>query len=417
MDLKAKLTILADAAKYDASCASSGSKRKNDGTQLGDTNKIGICHSYTPDGRCVSLLKILLTNFCIYDCQYCVNRVTSDVPRARFSVDEVVRLTVEFYKRNYIEGLFLSSGIIQSVDYTMEQLIGVAKTLRVEHKYNGYIHLKAAPGASAELLAEAGKWADRLSANIELPTAADLKDLAPEKTIADVESTMTTIKAKVDESKAERRTSKLAPIFAPAGQSTQMIVGATPTPDAAILATSADLYGRHKLRRVYYSAYSPIPFADARLPSQQPPLVREHRLYQADWLLRFYRFRVDELTTSAEPNLDLSMDPKLAWALRNRASFPIDLNRAGRGQLLRVPGLGVRTVERILSIRRFHRIRLEDLVKLHVPFKRVRPFVIVDGHNPDAMLIDAGHLRERVAPAHRQLNLFETEAVATFGEL
>jgi putative DNA modification/repair radical SAM protein len=417
MDLKAKLTILADAAKYDASCASSGSKRKNDGTQLGDTNKIGICHSYTPDGRCVSLLKILLTNFCIYDCQYCVNRVTSDVPRARFSVDEVVRLTVEFYKRNYIEGLFLSSGIIQSVDYTMEQLIGVAKKLRVDHKYNGYIHLKAAPGASAELLAEAGRWADRLSANIELPTAADLKELAPEKTIADVESTMTTIRAKVDESKEARRTSKLAPTFAPAGQSTQMIVGATPTPDAAILATSADLYGRHRLRRVYYSAYSPIPFADARLPSQQPPLVREHRLYQADWLLRFYRFRVDELTTTAEPNLDLSMDPKLAWALRNRGSFPIDLNRAGRGQLLRVPGLGVRTVERILSIRRFHRIRLEDLVKLHVPFKRVRPFVTVDGHNPDAMLIDAGNLRERVAPVHRQLNLFETGTAARFGEL
>jgi putative DNA modification/repair radical SAM protein len=416
MDLKSKLTILADAAKYDASCASSGSKRANDGTQLGDTNKIGICHSYTPDGRCVSLLKILLTNFCIYDCQYCVNRVTSDVPRARFSVDEVVRLTVEFYKRNYIEGLFLSSGIIQSVDYTMEQLIGVAKKLRIEHKYNGYIHLKAAPGASAELLAEAGRWADRLSANIELPTAADLKELAPEKTIADVESTMSIVKAKVDESREARRTSKLAPTFAPAGQSTQMIVGATPTPDAAILQTSADLYGRHKLRRVYYSAYSPIPLADARLPSQQPPLVREHRLYQADWLLRFYRFRVDELTTPAEPNLDLSMDPKLAWALRNRADFPVDLNRAGRGRLLRIPGLGVRTVERIISIRRFHRIRLDDLAKLHVPFKRVRPFVLCDDHNPDALRLDAADLRERVAPVQRQLNLFETAAVATTGE-
>jgi putative DNA modification/repair radical SAM protein len=416
MDLKAKLTILADAAKYDASCASSGSKRKNDGTQLGDTNKIGICHSYTPDGRCVSLLKILLTNFCIYDCQYCVNRVSSDVPRARFTVDEVVRLTVEFYKRNYIEGLFLSSGIIQSVDYTMEQLIAVARQLRTTHRYNGYIHLKAAPGASAELLAEAGKWADRLSANIELPTAADLKELAPEKTIADVESTMTTIKAKVDEAKAERRTSKLTPAYAPAGQSTQMIVGATPTPDAAILATSADLYGRHQLRRVYYSAYSPIPFADARLPSQQPPLVREHRLYQADWLLRFYRFRVDELTTADAPNLDLTMDPKLAWALRNRAEFPVDLNRAGRGRLLRIPGLGVRTVERILSIRRFHRIRLDDLVKLRVPFKRVRPFVLCDDHNPDALMIDAANLRERVAPVQRQLNLFETGAVATNGE-
>ena len=417
MDLKAKLTVLADAAKYDASCASSGSRRSNDGTQLGDTNKIGICHSYTPDGRCVSLLKILLTNFCIYDCQYCVNRVTSDVQRARFSVEEVVKLTVEFYKRNYIEGLFLSSGIIQSVDYTMEQLIGVAKQLRTVHKYNGYIHLKAAPGASAELLAEAGRWADRLSANIELPTAADLKELAPEKTIADVESTMSIVKAKVDEAKAERRQSRRAPTFAPAGQSTQMIVGATPTPDAAILRTSSALYGQFNLKRVYYSAYSPIPFADQRLPSQQPPLVREHRLYQADWLLRFYRFGVDELTTPDAPNLDLTMDPKLAWALRNRQAFPVDLNKAGRGQLLRVPGLGVRTVERILSIRRFHRIRTEDLVKLHVPVKRVRPFVIVDDHNPDNLLIDGAGLRERVAPVQRQLNLFETATVARSGEL
>ena len=416
MDLKGKLRVLADAAKYDASCASSGSRRKNDGTQLGDTNKMGICHSYTPDGRCVSLLKILLTNFCIYDCQYCINRVTSDTPRARFSVAEVVRLTVEFYRRNYIEGLFLSSGIIQSVDYTMEQLIAVAKELRTTHKYNGYIHLKAAPGASAELLAEAGKWADRLSANIELPTAADLKELAPQKTMADVESTMTTIKDKVDESKAERRTSRLAPVYAPAGQSTQLIVGATPTPDAAILRTSSDLYGRHKLRRVYYSAYSPIPFADARLPSQQPPLVREHRLYQADWLLRFYRFKVDELTTAEAPNLDLTIDPKLSWALRNRASFPVDLNKATRTLLLRVPGLGVRTVEKIISVRRFHRLRLDDLAKLRVPMKKVRPFVVVDDYNPDNLLIDAGGLRDRIVSPQRQLNLFDTQATATFGE-
>ncbi len=416
MDLKRKLTVLADAAKYDASCASSGSRRKNDGTQLGDTNKVGICHSYTPDGRCVSLLKILLTNFCIYDCQYCVNRVTSDTPRARFSVAEVVRLTVEFYRRNYIEGLFLSSGIIQSVDYTMEQLIAVAKELRTTHRYNGYIHLKAAPGASAELLAEAGKWADRLSANIELPTVADLKELAPEKTMADVESTMTTIKEKVDQSKAERRTSRLAPIYAPAGQSTQMIVGATPSPDAAILRTSSDLYTRQKLRRVYYSAYSPIPFADARLPSQQPPLVREHRLYQADWLLRFYKFKVEELTTAEEPNLDLTIDPKLSWALRNRASFPVDLNKATRPLLLRVPGLGVRTVEKIISVRRFHRLRLDDLAKLRVPMKKVRPFVVVDDYNPDNLRIDAGNLRDRIVSPQRQLNLFDTQATATFGE-
>ncbi len=417
MDVRVKLTILADAAKYDASCASSGSKRKNDGTQLGDTNKIGICHSYTPDGRCVSLLKILLTNYCIYDCQYCVNRVTSETPRARFSVEEVVNLTVQFYRRNYIEGLFLSSGIIQSVDYTMEQLIAVAKSLRTTHRYNGYIHLKAAPGASAELLAEAGKWADRLSANIELPTVADLDALAPEKKMAAVESTMTTITSKVDESKAERRKSALAPIYAPAGQSTQMIVGATATPDASILTTSSDLYGRFKLRRVYYSAYSPIPFADARLPSQAPPLVREHRLYQADWLMRFYNFKSDELTTSAEPNLDLAIDPKLAWALRHREYFPVDLNRASREKLLRIPGIGVRNVNRILSMRRFHKIRLDDLTKMRVAMKRVRPFVITEDYNPDAVLIDSSTLRSRITGISPQLNLFDTATSATFGEL
>jgi putative DNA modification/repair radical SAM protein len=417
LDLRTKLTVLADAAKYDASCASSGSKRKNDGTQLGDTNKIGICHSYTPDGRCVSLLKILLTNFCIYDCQYCVNRITSDTPRARFTVDEVVNLTIQFYKRNYIEGLFLSSGIIQSVDYTMEQLIAVAKTLRTVHRYNGYIHLKAAPGASPELLAEAGRWADRLSANIEMPTKTDLAALAPEKKMDAVVATMTTIKAKVDESRAERKKSTLAPIFAPAGQSTQMIVGATATPDSAILSTSSDLYERYKLRRVYYSAYSPIPFADTRLPAKAPPLVREHRLYQADWLLRFYDFRVEELTTTAEPNLDLSIDPKLAWALRNRAFFPVDLNKADRTQLLRIPGLGVRNVNRILTLRRFHKIRLDDLTKMHVAMKKVRPFVTTADYNPDVLRIDRDDLRSRITGIGKQLNLFETAAAATFGEL
>ena len=415
--LRKKLTVLADAAKYDASCASSGSRRKNDGTQLGDTNKVGICHSYTPDGRCISLLKILLTNYCIYDCQYCINRVTSDTPRARFSVEEVVHLTVEFYKRNYIEGLFLSSGIIQSVDYTMVQLIAVAKSLRTTHRYNGYIHLKAAPGASAELLAEAGKWADRLSANIEMPTADDLQKLAPEKKMDAVAATMSTIKDKLDESKSERRKTRLAPIYAPAGQSTQMIVGATGTPDAAILDTSSNMYGRYKLRRVYYSAYSPIPFADARLPSQAPPLVREHRLYQADWLMRFYRFTADELTTPAEPNLDLTVDPKLAWALRHRAYFPVDLNKAGRTQMLRIPGIGVRNVERILSLRRFHKIRLDDLVKLRVSLKRAKPFVISADYNPDAHLLDGDGLRERITGRSKQLNLFDTQSVATFGQL
>jgi len=417
MDVRTKLTVLADAAKYDASCASSGSKRKNDGTQLGDTNKIGICHSYTPDGRCVSLLKILLTNYCMYDCQYCVNRITSDVQRARFTVQEVVDLTIQFYRRNYIEGLFLSSGIIQSVDYTMEQLIAVAKSLRTTHKYNGYIHLKAAPGASAELLAEAGKWADRLSANIEMPTSKDLAALAPEKKMEAVAATMTTIKAKVDESKAETKKSAIAPIYAPAGQSTQMIVGATATPDASILTASSHLYDRFKLRRVYYSAYSPIPFADSRLPAKAPPLVREHRLYQADWLLRFYQFGVNELTTPAEPNLDLAIDPKLAWALRHREYFPVDLNRDDRTRLLRIPGLGVRNVNRILSMRRYQKIRLEHLTKMRVAMKRVRPFVVTDDFNPDVFRIDSADLRSRITGVSPQLNLFETANVATFGEL
>ncbi|HEY1683420.1 MAG TPA: putative DNA modification/repair radical SAM protein [Tepidisphaeraceae bacterium] len=417
MDLRAKLAILADAAKYDASCASSGSQRKNNGSQLGNTNKIGICHSYTPDGRCVSLLKILLTNHCIYDCQYCVNRVTSDVPRAAFTPEEVVYLTLEFYRRNYIEGLFLSSGIIQSPDHTMERVIAVAKSLREEHQYNGYIHLKAAPGASPDLLRQAGLYADRLSCNIELPTAADLCQLAPEKKLDAVEQSMSTIRDRWIESRCETKRSSHAPKFAPAGQSTQMIVGATPTPDATILQTSSNLYSRHHLRRVYYSAYSPIPFADTRLPAKAPPLVREHRLYQADWLLRFYRFSVNELTTPSNLNLDLEIDPKLAWALRHREWFPVDLNKASRTQLLRVPGLGVRNVERIISVRRFHQIRLEDLQKLRVPFKKVRPFVICQDHNPDALRIDSPNLRQRVIKPEQQLELFESMATARTGEI
>jgi putative DNA modification/repair radical SAM protein len=417
MQLKVKLAILADAAKYDASCASSGSKRSNDGSQLGNTTRMGICHSYTPDGRCLSLLKILLTNHCIYDCQYCVNRVTSDTPRARFTVEEVVNLTLEFYRRNYIEGLFLSSGIIQSADYTMEQLIGVARSLREVHKYNGYIHLKAAPGASPELLALAGKYADRLSCNIELPTVADLEKLAPEKKLEAVNATMTTIRDGVAQAKEERKKSRLAPIFAPAGQSTQMIVGATATPDSAILSTSRQLYARHQLRRVYYSAYSPIPFADSRLPSMAPPLIREHRLYQADWLMRFYSFAAEELTTEQEPNLSLDIDPKLAWALRHRDWFPVDLNKASKTQLLRVPGLGVRNVDRILSVRRFHRINLQDLTKLRVSLKKTGPFVICQGHNPATALLDSSRLVQRVTRVDPQLELFSSSITATTGEL
>jgi putative DNA modification/repair radical SAM protein len=417
MDTRRKLSILADAAKYDASCASSGSRRGGNGRGVGSTESMGICHSYTPDGRCVSLLKILLTNYCIYDCQYCVNRVSSDVPRARFTPEEVVGIMLDFYRRNYIEGLFLSSGIIQSPDHTMDQLIAVGRLLREVHFYNGYLHLKAVPGASEESMALAGRFADRLSANIELPTQDDLTKLAPEKKRVDIETTMTQIGVRVAESKAMRKESANAPLYAPAGQSTQMIVGATPSSDAAIIATASQLYHTHKLRRVYYSAFSPIPHADGRLPGQAPPLVREHRLYQADWLMRFYGFRGDELTTAEQPNFDLNIDPKLCWALRHRDFFPVDLNKASKAALLRVPGLGVRNVQRILSIRRFHKIRLDDLVKLRVSLTKTRPFVTCAHHNPDALRIDRADLRQHVAPREQQLNLFETAVSATSGEV
>jgi len=416
MDVRQKLQILADAAKYDASCASSGGKRKTLPGGLGSVEGTGICHSYTPDGRCVSLLKILLTNYCIYDCQYCVNRISSDTPRARFTPEEVVQLTLDFYKRNYIEGLFLSSGVIKSPDYTMEQLVQVARTLREQHQFQGYIHLKTVPGAAKELIDEAGRHADRLSANIELPTDGDLRKLAPEKSFAVTGETMREIRERVDQSRAERQESPLAPRFAPAGQSTQMIVGATPTPDAVILDTASTLYTRYGLKRVYYSAFSPIPSSDVRLPAKSPPLVREHRLYQADWLMRFYGFEVKELAPPEQPDLPLDMDPKLAWALRRRESFPVDINRAPRELLLRVPGLGVRTVDRLLRIRRWHRVTLADLVRLRVPVSRVKPFVVTEDHRP-TLLLDSPRLAEHVRSPPTQLSLFSTAVSATTGEL
>jgi len=408
VNVQDKLAILADAAKYDASCASSGSKSTRPGSRIGSTEGMGICHSYTPDGRCVSLLKILLTNYCIYDCQYCVNRITSDVPRARFSTAEVVRLTLEFYRRNYIEGLFLSSGIIQDANYTMEQLIAVARTLRVEHGYGGYIHLKTIPRASEELIAEAGRWADRISVNIELPTEHDLVQLAPEKKRSDIEQSMTDIKVRIDAQRDDRQAGFSAPPFAPAGQSTQMIVGATPTPDADILSTAHHLYSQKRLRRVYYSAYSPIPHADTRLPAQTPPLVREHRLYQADWLLRFYGFQLDELVTPAKPNLDLDVDPKLAWALQHREQFPVDVNFADREMLLRIPGLGVKTVDRIIVSRRHRTLRAADLRKLRVPWSRVQHFIAAADHKPRSHLLESPHLARKLHPKmpSRQLSLF-----------
>ncbi|SNB70280.1 putative DNA modification/repair radical SAM protein [Arboricoccus pini] len=413
-DTLAKLEILADAAKYDASCASSGGARRNsrDGKGLGSTTGSGICHSYTPDGRCVSLLKILLTNFCLYDCAYCINRRSSDVRRARFTVDEIVELTLDFYKRNYIEGLFLSSGIIRNADYTMEQLVLVARKLRLEHQFRGYIHLKTIPEASRELLDEAGRHADRLSINIELPTEAGLKQLAPEKTQPSIRGAMASLKLKIDAVEGERRVSlrsdaarRARPRFAPAGQSTQMIVGADAADDAAILATSAGLYAGYGLRRVYYSAFSPIPAASSILPVKPPPLMREHRLYQADWLIRFYGFAHEEVTKAAPGGmLDLEIDPKLAWALAHREQFPVDINRAAKEMLLRVPGLGTRAVAAVLRSRRHRRLRLEDLARLTVSVKKLLPFVSLPDHRP--LLLDRQDLRQHFVPPPRQLPLF-----------
>lgn len=418
MDLQQKLAILADAAKYDASCASSGTTSRNARQLggLGSTVGTGICHSYTPDGRCVSLLKILLTNYCTYDCLYCVNRVSSSVPRARFTPEEVVRLTLDFYRRNYIEGLFLSSGIIRNPDYTMENVVAVARTLREVHQFRGYIHLKTIPEASQALIDAAGRYADRISINVELPRPADLQQLAPEKNIARIEGAMTAIRDRIDEARPSASTfsSRTAPpAFAPGGQSTQMVVGATDATDATILTRASTLYDRQRLRRVYYSAFSPIPDASRKLPLVAPPLVREHRLYQADWLMRFYEFRVEEITTPAAPNLDLAVDPKLDWALRHRAQFPVDLNRAPRHLLLRVPGLGVKTVDRLLQARRWHTVRLHDLTRLRVSINKILPFVETPDHNPRAHGLDDDNLRARFAPPREQLDLFAHTASAT----
>jgi putative DNA modification/repair radical SAM protein len=402
MNTQQKLEILADAAKYDASCASSGAKRAGNGEGVGHSDGMGICHSYTPDGRCVSLLKILLTNFCTYDCVFCVNRVSSDIRRARFTPEEVVRLTLDFYKRNYIEGLFLSSGIIQSPDYTMEQLIAVAQQLRQVHKFGGYIHLKAIPGASESLIEQAGLFADRLSANIELPTQQDLVQLAPEKKSVVIESTMQQIATRKDEADEERKKSSLAPKFAAAGQSTQMVVGATPANDRQILTTATHLYKQHKLRRIYYTGFSPYPEADTRLPLQATPMMREHRLYQSDWLMRFYGYEASELTSEAEPSLSLTEDPKSVWARTHPEYFPVDVNTAPKESLLRVPGIGYRNVERILKIRRYHALLIEDLKKLNVRVKSAMPYLVTVDHLPGAATFGA----EPVEPAAAQMDLF-----------
>jgi putative DNA modification/repair radical SAM protein len=414
MDVQRKLEILADAAKYDASCASSGGEQRDsrDGKGMGSTAPgMGICHSYAPDGRCISLLKVLLTNACHYDCLYCVNRTSSNVPRARFTADEVVKLTLDFYRRNYIEGLFLSSGIIRSADYTMEQVVSVARSLRLEHHFRGYIHLKTIPEADDTLIAEAGRYADRLSINIEVPEEKSLAKLAPEKDVRAIRRTMGRLRLKLDEAQEARKEIMKAkslmktkpPPFAPAGQSTQMIVGADSASDKTILDTSANLYGSYKLKRVYYSAFSPIPDSSRALPLSAPPLVREHRLYQADWLMRFYGFGADEIVEEKAGMLSLEIDPKLAWALRHRDRFPLDIATACREDLLRVPGFGTRAVDRIIATRRVTSIRSADLKRLHIPGNKALPFIILADHRPSPHLLDGARLAERFKPKATQL--------------
>jgi putative DNA modification/repair radical SAM protein len=407
-NLHRKLAILADAAKYDASCASSGASGRNsrDGKGLGSTTGSGICHAYTPDGRCVSLLKVLLTNFCVYDCAYCVNRLSSDTQRARFKVEEIVALTLGFYRRNMIEGLFLSSGIAKSEDHTMEEMVRVAETLRRDHDFRGYIHLKAIAGASQDLMERAGRAADRISVNVELPVDEALARLAPQKDALVIRKAMGALRLRLDETKEEKRKTPRAPRFAPAGQSTQMIIGADEAPDREIISRAASLYASYGLRRVYYSAFSPIPSASQSLPLRRPPLMREHRLYQADWLMRYYGFAPEEILDQAgEGMLDLERDPKLAWALRNRALFPIDVNRAPREMLLRVPGIGARVVKRILDARRHVSLRIDDVARLVRSLDAVRPFVVTPDWRPTSL--DSASLASKlVNVGPRQLDLF-----------
>jgi len=404
-----KLAILADAAKYDASCASSGTAKKNSkgGAGIGSTEGMGICHSYAPDGRCISLLKILLTNHCIFDCHYCVNRKSSNVERARFTPREVADLTLSFYRRNYIEGLFLSSGIIKSSDHTMEQMVEVARILREEHDFRGYIHLKTIPEADPGLIHQAGLLADRVSINVELPTDAGLTRLAPDKDARRIEGAMGGMKMAIAQAKDERKRFRHAPRFAPGGQSTQMIVGADSASDADIVGKASTLYGRFRLRRVYYSAFSPIPDASAVLPLKRPPLIREHRLYQSDWLMRFYGFAPHEVVqaTGADGNLPLDIDPKLAWALKFRDQFPVDVNRSSREMLLRVPGLGTRAVGRILASRRHRNLRLDDVAKLTTSIVKVRPFICAADWRP-TLLTDRDDLKSLIVPKQEQLELF-----------
>ncbi len=375
-DVQYKLGVLADAAKYDVSCASSGSNRKNTSKGIGNGVACGICHSFTEDGRCVSLFKILMTNHCIYDCAYCINRRSNDRQRATLTVEEIVDLTIGFYRRNYIEGLFLSSGVIKDPDFTMERMVCVAKKLRIEENYNGYIHLKAIPGASQELIHEAGLWADRLSVNIEIPTELHLKRLAPEKDYKGILMPMNQIKNEILISKEEQKKYRKAPRFAPAGQSTQLIIGATPETDRQIILLSSGLYKTQNLKRVYFSGYLPVNQYDQRLPAlNRPPLVRENRLYQSDWLMRFYKYKAEEILSEDQPFLDLDVDPKLGFALRNMHQFPVDINRADYEMILRIPGIGVQSAQKIILARRHRKLNSLHLQKIGIVMKRAKYFI------------------------------------------
>lgn len=417
--IKEKLNILADAAKYDVSCSSSGSKRANKNKGLGDSSGMGICHSYTEDGRCVSLLKILLTNHCIFDCAYCVTRKSNDIKRAAFKVQEVVDLTINFYRRNYIEGLFLSSGIFKSPDYTMERLVAVAKKLREEENFNGYIHLKSIPGASDELMREAGLYADRLSVNIEIPTVSGLKLLAPDKKREDFIKPMLKVKNEIIQYKSEKKIIKSTPVYAPAGQSTQMIIGATGETDAQIMYTSAHFYKNFHMKRVYYSGYIPISYDD-RLPSigTEVPMLRENRLYQADWLLRFYGFDVKELLTKEHPNLDADIDPKLSWALRNLEKFPVNINTASKHVLARIPGIGMRSVHKIIQARKYRNLNWEHLKNIGIAMNRAKYFIICDSSHFETKDRTPGQLKSLIMQESaskfrkaysNQLNLFDAQ--------
>ena len=420
MSIMDKLGILTDAAKYDVACTSSGNERKGDGTGMGNTIKAGICHSFSGDGRCISLLKILFTNECIYDCKYCVNRCSNDVPRASFTPDEVCRLTIEFYRRNYIEGLFLSSGILYSPDYTMELLYQTLYKLRREYNFQGYIHVKAIPGANQDLVRMTGFLADRMSINLELPTAEGLKKLAPNKHRKNILTPMRLIQNGIAVNKNEVAVYRHAPVFVPAGQSTQMIIGATPENDYQIMSVAQNLYDKFSLKRVFYSAFVQVN-EDKELPALPggPPLLREHRLYQADWLLRFYGFHADELLDEKRPNFNVLLDPKEDWALRHLEFFPVEINRADYQVLLRVPGIGVKSAQRIVKARRNGSLRFEDLKRIGVVLKRALYFITCSGHMMYKTKIEEDYITRNLLavkeklPAevgsmtYRQLSLFD----------